>query len=69
MMDMSHDMIKLCRDIEANVSDNNVETYFVVGDEEFLPIKESSLDLVISCLGLHWTNDLPGSMIQIGIEA
>lgn len=64
MMDMSHDMIKLCRDIEANVSDNNVETYFVVGDEEFLPIKESSLDLVISCLGLHWTNDLPGSMIQ-----
>ncbi|RZR83642.1 hypothetical protein BHM03_00010317 [Ensete ventricosum] len=24
----------------------------------------SSLDLVISCLGLHWTNDLPGAMIQ-----
>ncbi|PNX90918.1 Sam-dependent methyltransferase, partial [Trifolium pratense] len=37
---------------------------FVVGDEEFLPIKENSVDLVISCLGLHWTNDLPGAMIQ-----
>ncbi|RWV91887.1 hypothetical protein GW17_00045786 [Ensete ventricosum] len=24
-----------------------------------------SLDLVISCLGLHWTNDLPGAMIQV----
>lgn len=26
---------------------------------------ESSLDLVVSCLGLHWTNDLPGAMIQV----
>ena len=26
---------------------------------------QSSLDLVISCLGLHWTNDLPGAMIQV----
>ncbi|XP_058097642.1 putative methyltransferase At1g22800, mitochondrial isoform X2 [Magnolia sinica] len=64
MMDMSYDMVKLCKDAEADVSDNNLETHFVVGDEEFLPIKESSLDLVISCLGLHWTNDLPGAMIQ-----
>jgi NADH dehydrogenase [ubiquinone] 1 alpha subcomplex assembly factor 5 len=23
------------------------------------------VDLVISCLGLHWTNDLPGAMIQV----
>ncbi|XXG60569.1 hypothetical protein AAC387_Pa04g2438 [Persea americana] len=64
MMDMSYDMIKFCRDTEANVSDDNIETFFMVGDEEFLPIKESSVDLVISCLGLHWTNDLPGAMIQ-----
>eukprot|EP00268_Persea_americana_P013944 TRINITY_DN16178_c0_g1_i10.p1 TRINITY_DN16178_c0_g1~~TRINITY_DN16178_c0_g1_i10.p1 ORF type:complete len:231 (-),score=59.00 TRINITY_DN16178_c0_g1_i10:456-1148(-) len=64
MMDMSYDMIKFCRDAEANVSDDSIETFFMVGDEEFLPIKESSVDLVISCLGLHWTNDLPGAMIQ-----
>uniref|UniRef100_A0A9I9DR65 Methyltransferase type 11 domain-containing protein n=1 Tax=Cucumis melo TaxID=3656 RepID=A0A9I9DR65_CUCME len=63
MMDASHDMIKLCKD-DTGAHDQNVETSFVVGDEEFLPIKESSVDLVISCLGLHWTNDLPGAMIQ-----
>ncbi|KAI8533647.1 hypothetical protein RHMOL_Rhmol10G0025800 [Rhododendron molle] len=64
MMDTSYDMVKLCKDAEQDVADKNIETSFLVGDEEFLPIKESSLDLVISCLGLHWTNDLPGAMIQ-----
>ena len=34
-------------------------------DEEFLPIARGSLDLVISCLGLHWVNDLPGALIQL----
>lgn len=64
MMDSSVDMVKLCKDAEKDMPDQNVETAFVVGDEEYLPVKESSLDLVISCLGLHWTNDLPGAMIQ-----
>lgn len=39
MMDASHDMIKLCKD-DTGAHDQNVETSFVVGDEEFLPIKE-----------------------------
>ncbi|KAH7522889.1 hypothetical protein ACOSP7_009167 [Xanthoceras sorbifolium] len=64
MMDTSYDMVKLCKDAHQDTPNENIETSFVVGDEEFLPIKESSLDLVISCLGLHWTNDLPGAMIQ-----
>ncbi|XP_021851263.1 putative methyltransferase At1g22800, mitochondrial [Spinacia oleracea] len=64
MMDSSIDMVKSCKDAEKDMPDQNVETSFVVGDEEFLPVKESSLDLVVSCLGLHWTNDLPGAMIQ-----
>lgn len=64
MMDMSLDMVKLCKEVERDVTDENVETFFVVGDEEFLPVGESSQDLIISCLGLHWTNDLPGAMIQ-----
>uniref|UniRef100_A0A2P2L463 Methyltransferase type 11 domain-containing protein n=1 Tax=Rhizophora mucronata TaxID=61149 RepID=A0A2P2L463_RHIMU len=63
MMDTSYDMIKSCKHTQQDVSDN-METSFVVGDEEFLPMKECSLDLVISCMGLHWTNDLPGAMIQ-----
>lgn len=64
MMDMSLDMVKLCKEVEKDMPDQNVETSYVVGDEEFLPVKENSLDMVISCLGLHWTNDLPGAMIQ-----
>ncbi|XP_049934880.1 putative methyltransferase At1g22800, mitochondrial isoform X5 [Nymphaea colorata] len=63
MMDMSYDMIRKCRDVEG-ACDSTMKTFFLVGDEEFLPFKESSLDLIVSCLGLHWTNDLPGAMIQ-----
>ena len=35
-----------------------------VGDEEALPIAPTSANLVISNLVLHWTNDLPGALIQ-----
>ncbi len=38
---------------------------FVVADEEFLPFKPNSFDLVGSVLNLHWTNDLPGALSQI----
>jgi SAM-dependent methyltransferase len=37
----------------------------VVADEERLPFKDASLDLVVSTLALHWTNDLPGALVQI----
>ena len=37
----------------------------IVADEEFLPIADNVLDLVISCLSLHWVNDLPGTLIQL----
>ncbi len=37
----------------------------LVADEEFLPFAPESFDLVLSCLNLHWTNDLPGALIQI----
>lgn len=37
----------------------------VVADEEWLPFKDGSFDLVISCLSLHWVNDLPGALVQI----
>ncbi|KAG0492226.1 hypothetical protein HPP92_005624 [Vanilla planifolia] len=64
MMDMSLDMVKHLKDTEQNYIENKLETLYMVGDEEFLPLKENSLDLVVSSLGLHWTNDLPGAMIQ-----
>lgn len=34
-------------------------------DEEKLPFAAASLDLVVSTLGLHWTNDVVGALIQI----
>jgi len=37
----------------------------LVVDEERLPFAPASLDLVVSLLALHWTNDLPGALIQI----
>ncbi|CDR99767.1 hypothetical protein [Sporisorium scitamineum] len=36
-----------------------------VVDEEVLPFEEGSLDCVVVSGGLHWTNDLPGVLIQI----
>jgi NADH dehydrogenase [ubiquinone] 1 alpha subcomplex assembly factor 5 len=41
-----------------------VEREFVCADEEQLPLAHGSVDLVVSCLGLHWLNDLPGAMVQ-----
>ncbi|HYR67983.1 MAG TPA: methyltransferase domain-containing protein [Reyranella sp.] len=38
----------------------------VVADEEFLPFAAGSFDLVVSAMDLHWVNDLPGTLIQIG---
>jgi malonyl-ACP O-methyltransferase BioC len=37
----------------------------LAADEEWLPFAEASFDLVLSCLSLHWVNDLPGTLVQI----
>jgi SAM-dependent methyltransferase len=37
----------------------------LVADEERLPFALESLDLVVSSLSLHWTNDFVGALIQI----
>ena len=37
----------------------------LVLDEEALPFADESLDLAVSLLSLHWTNDLPGALTQI----
>lgn len=36
----------------------------VVVDEERLPFAPASLDLIVSILSLHWTNDVVGALIQ-----
>jgi len=37
----------------------------LAADEERLPFRDGSFDLIASALSLHWTNDLPGALIQI----
>lgn len=37
----------------------------LAADEEHLPFHDGSFDLIASALSLHWTNDLPGALIQI----
>ncbi len=36
----------------------------LAADEEYLPFAPGSFDLVLSCLNLHWVNDLPGALLQ-----
>jgi SAM-dependent methyltransferase len=37
----------------------------VVADEEALPLRDGSLDLVVSALALQFVNDLPGTLVQV----
>ncbi len=37
----------------------------IAADEEMLAVAAGSIDLALSCLALHWVNDLPGALIQI----
>jgi SAM-dependent methyltransferase len=37
----------------------------VTADEEVLPFRDASLDLVVSALALQFVNDLPGVLVQI----
>jgi len=59
--DLSCAMMRAAR---ARACDGDADRAVVVADEEFLPFAEGSFDLVVSCLSLHWTNDLPGALIQ-----
>ncbi|XP_036397032.1 arginine-hydroxylase NDUFAF5, mitochondrial isoform X1 [Megalops cyprinoides] len=45
--------------------ETEIPTHCILADEEFLPFKENTFDLVVSSLSLHWINDLPGALRQI----
>lgn len=38
--------------------------HWIAADEEFLPLKENSVDVIISAMGMHWVNDVPGALLQ-----
>ncbi|XP_020022213.2 arginine-hydroxylase NDUFAF5, mitochondrial isoform X3 [Castor canadensis] len=56
-------------DIAENALKNSLETDIpsvsVLADEEFLPFRENTFDLVVSSLSLHWVNDLPRALEQL----
>ncbi|KAJ0050973.1 hypothetical protein NL108_011622 [Boleophthalmus pectinirostris] len=37
----------------------------VLADEDFLPFKDDTFDLVLSSMSLHWVNDLPGALREV----
>ena len=66
VVDLSQDMLnfvaRVVGDSPTRKDGAPVEIIYVQGDEENLPIRGDSVDAVVSCLGLHWVNDLPGAM-------
>jgi NADH dehydrogenase [ubiquinone] 1 alpha subcomplex assembly factor 5 len=54
----------LFRDEELD-SSLAVKPIRIIGDEEYVPFQNESLDLVISNMSLHWVNDLPGTFAQV----
>lgn len=52
-------------DLSFKMLKNNNHTIKVSFDEELLPFKNESFNMVVSPVNLHWVNDLPGCLVQI----
>uniref|UniRef100_A0A8B9UCQ7 Arginine-hydroxylase NDUFAF5, mitochondrial n=1 Tax=Anas zonorhyncha TaxID=75864 RepID=A0A8B9UCQ7_9AVES len=57
--------VDMAENVFKNAVESEVPTINVVADEEFLPFKEDTFDLVVSSLSLHWVNDLPKAFREI----
>uniref|UniRef100_A0A6P7GM78 Arginine-hydroxylase NDUFAF5, mitochondrial n=1 Tax=Diabrotica virgifera virgifera TaxID=50390 RepID=A0A6P7GM78_DIAVI len=51
--------------LNAAVVQDGIKTTKQILDEEHIEFKPNSLDIVISCLSLHWVNDLPKAFKRI----
>ena len=49
----------------AGAAQADTRTSVLVADEERLPFRDASLDLVVTGLALQFVNDLPGALVQI----
>ncbi len=58
-------LAKLKNWIETDITSAMLPEGGIVLDEERLPLKPQSLDLIVSFWGLHHVNDLPGAFVQI----
>lgn len=50
---------------EAFASPGDQTIAGLVSDEEALPLRSESVDLIVSPLAFTWTNDLPGALVQL----
>lgn len=60
-------MCDVCQEIldKSQNPEPEVKVSKLIVDEEKLPFENDSIDLLISCLSLHWVNDLPSTLLQI----
>jgi len=60
-------MCDVCQEIldKSQDPEPEVKVSKMIVDEEKLPFKNDSIDLLISCLNLHWVNNLPSTFLQI----
>jgi SAM-dependent methyltransferase len=49
----------------ATAAQTNTGLATLAADEEALPFRDGSFDLILSCASLHHVNDLPGALVQI----
>eukprot|EP00877_Chromochloris_zofingiensis_P004341 jgi/Chrzof1/13908/Cz08g17020.t1 len=67
-MDTSPGMLELAKARQAEAREYSgktiPQTEYKLADAEHLPLEPGSVDVIISCLGLHWANDLVGAMAQ-----
>ena len=61
----THGGARIGRLIDSDLTHALVPQGGLVLDEEKLPIKAQSLDLIVALWGLHHVNDLPGALLQI----
>ena len=61
----THGGARIGRLIDSDLTHALVAQGGLVLDEEKLPIKAQSLDLIVALWGLHHVNDLPGALLQI----
>ena len=59
LMDMSPSLLSQAQTMEG------IKVEKIVLDEEEFTLEPNSIDFVISCLSLHWINDLPGCFSRI----
>lgn len=55
----------MCEKALRSCKTSEIPTMNVIADEEFLPFKDNTFDLVVSSLSLHWVNDLPRAFQEI----